>query len=147
VSVLGPGAAGMAGTRAGVPTLVSSLERLTLVYDADGGVVGELRYVVGKLAGRAHCSLCDITHGSVSEKRAWKSCRAGLGVPVEQLHRNELTPEVRAVIGGRYPAVVAHTGDGLELLLGPDELDPLGGDVDRFEARLHEALAAAGLAA
>jgi hypothetical protein len=125
---------------------MTELQALTLVYDADGGVAGELRYVVGKLFGKAHCSLCDITHGSVSEKKAWKACRENLGVPVEQRHRNELTADVVALIAGRYPAVVAHTSDGLRYLLGPGELDPLGGDVGRFEATLQEALATAGLA-
>ena len=38
------------------------------VYHADGGIVGELRYVFGKLRGTAHCALCDITHSYVSEK-------------------------------------------------------------------------------
>ena len=40
------------------------------VYHADGGIVGELRYVFGKLRGTAHCALCDITHSYVSEKKS-----------------------------------------------------------------------------
>ena len=30
---------------------------LAMVYDADGGLVGEVRYVVGHLLGRAECAL------------------------------------------------------------------------------------------
>ena len=38
------------------------IDRLTFVYDADGTLVGELRYWFGTLFGASHCSLCDITH-------------------------------------------------------------------------------------
>lgn len=38
------------------------------VYHADGGPVGAARYVMGKLADRAHCSLCDITRAVVRRK-------------------------------------------------------------------------------
>ena len=38
------------------------------VYHADGSLLGELRYIWGKLRGTAHCTLCDITHGRLSEK-------------------------------------------------------------------------------
>lgn len=41
------------------------------IYDADGGLRGEMSYVVGKLLGRAHCGLCDITHSAVRRRRAW----------------------------------------------------------------------------
>ena len=48
------------------------------VYHADGGIVGELRYVFGKLIGTAHCALCDITHSYVSEKKSMKECRSSV---------------------------------------------------------------------
>ena len=32
------------------------------VYHADGGIMGELRYVIGAVFQGNHCSLCDITH-------------------------------------------------------------------------------------
>ena len=48
------------------------------VYAADGGVVGELTYVVGHLLGRTECSLCDVTHGPVRRKRAWDEMAAVL---------------------------------------------------------------------
>ena len=31
------------------------------VYDADGGLLGELAYLTGRILGIAHCALCDIT--------------------------------------------------------------------------------------
>lgn len=35
------------------------------VYNADGGLFGELRYLVGNARGTAHCALCNIAHDSV----------------------------------------------------------------------------------
>jgi hypothetical protein len=40
-----------------------SIRRLVGVYNANGTVGGELAYFLGARLGRAHCSLCDITHG------------------------------------------------------------------------------------
>ena len=59
------------------------------VYHADGGLLGELAYVVGKLRGTAHCGLCDITHGSVRVKPEWKTLEASLDIPFKLVHLNE----------------------------------------------------------
>lgn len=42
------------------------------VYNADGGIIGELTYVFQKLLGNKKCSLCSLTHESVFEKSEWK---------------------------------------------------------------------------
>lgn len=106
------------------------VERIVLVYDADGGIVGEVSYIVGKLRGTAHCSLCDITHGMTGEKSAWRECRASLGVPVDALHRNELDREQRRAAGGRLPCVLARTEAGYVRIVEPDALERCRGDVD-----------------
>lgn len=116
------------------------IERLTGVYHADGGLRGELRYLVGKVRGTAHCALCDITHGAVSAKKEWKACAAALPVPIEVVHRNERSPAVAAFTGDRTPVVVAHTDRGLVEVLGPEQLDALGGDVEGFRAAVEERL-------
>ena len=36
-----------------------------------------------------HCTLCDITHGTLREKPAFADLRCSLGVPVDVVHRNE----------------------------------------------------------
>ena len=45
-----------------------TVESIWGVYHADGGLIGELKYVAGALFKGQHCSLCDITH-----KVAWKN--------------------------------------------------------------------------
>ena len=62
-----------------------SLKAIWGVYHADGGIVGELRYVFGKIRGTAHCALCDITHSYVSEKKTMKECRSNSPVPFHLL--------------------------------------------------------------
>jgi hypothetical protein len=102
------------------------VRRLVGVYDADGTVRGELTYWIGKRLGRAHCALCDITHGSVRERSDWKLCRAGLPVPFDTYHRDDQPDVVRAATGDRAPAVLAETGAGIVLLLGPEDLEVCG---------------------
>jgi len=122
------------------------IDRLVGVYDADGTVRGELAYWVGARLGRRHCSLCDITHGSVRERPAWRACRAGLPVPFETYHRNDQPAEIRAVAGGRAPVIVAATTGGHVLVLGPAELDACDGSIDRLVDAIERAATRLGLA-
>ena len=62
------------------------------VYHADGGIIGELSYVWGKIRGTAHCALCDITHRGVSTKKEWREMTSGLDFEIELLHLNEQFP-------------------------------------------------------
>ena len=119
--------------------------KITGVYHADGSLLGELRYVLGKLRGTAHCALCDITHGSVRKKSSFRELEGSLGVPMELVHLDERSPEIARFTEGRTPAVVGHTEGGLSMLLDPDQLE-LGGDVPRFRQALDDAVQAAGLA-
>ena len=117
------------------------------VYDADGGLAGELRYVVGHLLGRAECSLCDITHGRVRRKAEFDELRGRFGVPFQLVHRNERTPAVEVATGDALPCVVARTESEFVTLLDRDELRACGGDVARLGRALDAALAAKGLTA
>jgi len=123
---------------------VRTVTSLIGVYDADGGVAGELRYVVGHLLGRAECSLCDITHGRLRRKAEFDDLRDRIGVPFDVVHRNERTPELAAATGA-LPCVVAITSGGRDVVLGPDDLRACAGDVERFERALRDALGARGL--
>jgi hypothetical protein len=124
---------------------VTAIERLTGVYHADGGLAGELRYGLGKLLGRAHCSLCDLTHGVVREREEWRALVRRLGVPVALVHLNERDEDIVRLSDGCTPCVIGHTDSGLRLLLGPAELDACAGDLAAFEQRLRQATELAGL--
>ncbi|GAA1477337.1 hypothetical protein GCM10009623_17830 [Nocardioides aestuarii] len=122
---------------------MNEVEELLGVYDADGGVRGELAYVWGRWRGTAHCSLCDITHTAWRRKQEWDAMVAGLPVPLRVAHRNELAPdEARAVQGVQLAAVLARREDGWRVFLRADRLDALGGDVAAFEQAVRRELEA-----
>ena len=125
------------------PTM-ATIRRFVGVYDADGGLRGEIAYLAGKVTGR-HCSLCDITHSPVRRRRAWDEYVAALPVPFDVVHRNERTPELTEATEGREACVVAERDDGaIVFLLGNDDLINAE-DVDGLAAALDAAAARAGL--
>jgi len=121
------------------------LERLIGVYDADHTLRGELTYWVGARLGRAHCGLCDITHGAVRERPEWQACRAGLPVPFDTYHRDDQPDAVRAAVGGAAPVVVAVTDAGIVALLGGDDLDACQGSVEGLAEAIERAVTAVGM--
>lgn len=109
------------------------------VYDADGTIRGELAYFIGARLGRRHCSLCDITHGKVFERRDWQQCRATLEVEMITVHRDEAAPQVLEALNGRFPGVVAITERGAVVLLGPEELEECNGSPEALMAKISAA--------
>ena len=136
----------MTETEPAVPT--RTVTRLIGIYHADGGILGELRYVAGKLLGTAHCALCDITHAGVRRKHSWDAMAASLGVGITLRHLNELDAELESAVH-RFgsPTVLAVLEDGsLVEVLGPADLDGLDGSVARFDMALRNSMARRGLA-
>ena len=119
--------------------------RLVGVYDADSTLRGELSYWVGARLGRRHCSLCEITHGSIRQRPEWKTCQAGLPVPFETYHRNDQPDSVRAAAGGQSPVVVAETDTGHVVLLASGELDTCEGSIDRLVEAIEQSAERLGL--
>jgi hypothetical protein len=111
--------------------------RLIGVYNADGGVVGELKYFFGHLVGVAKCELCDITHSPIRRKAAFdrlaQDLKAQYGLNFALKHLNERTEaETRASLA-KEPCVLAEYPDGsLGMFLDRQELRVAGGDVERF---------------
>ena len=127
--------------------------RLVGVYDADSTLRGEVGYWIGARLGRRHCSLCDITHGSIRRRPEWTACTDGLAVPFDTFHRNDQPDGVRAAAGGQAPVVVADITTGAAtatapsrvLLLGPGEIDACDGSIDRLVEAIEAAVARLGL--
>lgn len=119
--------------------------RLIGVYDADHTVRGEVTYWVGARLGRAHCALCDITHGMLRRRAEWNAYVGGLAVPFETFHRDDQPDAVRSASGDRAPVVLAETTAGHVVLLDTDTLDACNGSVDRLRRALEAAVVEAGL--
>jgi hypothetical protein len=117
-----------------------TIARLTFVYDADGSLAGELKYWFGTLFGAEHCSLCDLTHSRWGRRSEFLECAERVGVPIEYRHRDDVDPDLAAVVPA-WPAVIGHEPDGTpHLLLGRELLADLHGDIAAFESALRSAL-------
>ena len=112
------------------------------IYNANGGIVGELRYLAGKLFGQTHCALCDITHSGISEKKEFKACRESQPVPMQVLHINEQDDDLATFTQGQTPCVVGQRQNGeWVVLLDADALEACHRSVEAFSKALDAALA------
>lgn len=115
------------------------------VYDADATLVGEASYWIGARLGIRHCSLCDITHSLFREKSQWRDCvtrlQSDYDVSFQAFHRNDQPDQVREVINGAYPAVVARCADGaMTIFLEADQITKCGIDPEVFLKKIVENL-------
>jgi hypothetical protein len=121
---------------------MTTITRLIGIYNADGGLVGEARYVVGHLLGLTSCSLCDITHSPLRKKPEWDAMVAVLPTPLTVLHKNELEPDLEAWLGDKtLPLVVGINDSGeFSVVLDPLALDSVEGSVAGFATLLASSL-------
>ena len=108
------------------------------VYNADGGVIGELSYVLGHLIGVRSCSLCDISHSPVKMKSSFKALKRELieqhGIAVKMIHRNERNEREAKASEGREPCVLLEYQDqSISMFFDSAELKTLAGNVESFE--------------
>ena len=114
-----------------------TIDRLIFVFSADSGALNAFLDSAKKVLRIKGCTLCAITHGLAGEKSEWRDCKEELGVPIEYVHRDEVSPDLQRVVGNNLPCVVAQTGGELVLLLGPDVLARCRGSVADLKGRLN----------
>ena len=119
--------------------------RIIGVYNADGGLVGELSYFFGHLVGVRQCTLCDITHSPFAKKAQWKGLESRLqdelNVTFTLVHKNERSPAELAASEGREPCVLIEDDEGkLSMILDWTDLKLASGSVDAFERSLRAKL-------
>lgn len=108
------------------------------VYNANGGIVGELSYVLGHLIGLRNCSLCDISHSPVKMKSSFKKLQNELleqhGIEVKMIHRNERNELETKASEGREPCMLLQYPDqSISMFFDSAELKTLAGNVKSFE--------------
>ena len=108
--------------------------RLIGVYHANGGLIGELTYVMGKLMGTTHCALCDVTHGMVRMKPEFRGCMDRW--PITLLHLNEQWPALARFTDGHTPCVVMELDGHFSWVASQAELDSMAGNVDLFAEKV-----------
>jgi hypothetical protein len=115
---------------------------LILVFDAESGLKAMLADVVKKAFGREDCALCEITYSPLGKRQAWQACEARLGMPVRELHRDNL-PAAWGHDLAQLPCVLVQAGEAKpKMLLTKTEIAACAGRVDELERKLREALAA-----
>jgi hypothetical protein len=123
----------------------ASITRLVGVYHAEGSLRGELSYWVGARLGRAHCALCDITHGTFRMKTQWRECRQRLPVELETVHLDQRSDDLVTATDGRTPCIVGLVDHEWVLLVGPDDLEACHGDGDALIDAITAAMVRQGL--
>ena len=117
-----------------------SVESIWGVYHADGGLIGELKYVAGALFKGQHCSLCDITHKVAWEKTEMKKLRNEANVPFHLVHLNERPDDLVSYTRGKTPVLVAKTDSGFITIASDDELKGCNGSVKALSVLITEKL-------
>jgi hypothetical protein len=109
---------------------------LYAIYDADGSLAGELRYLIDKFLGRADCALCDLSHGwHPAGKRAWRQ-QQGATTQLSWLHRDEVPHHVLVHVSGSLPCIAMDTNGRVDILISKDQLAQCDGDLMVFEQLL-----------
>lgn len=112
------------------------IERLLFIYNADSGKWGAFVDSAKKLLMINGCALCSITHGLAGERSEWKECRDELGVSIDYVHRDELTPQLKALVDNALPCIVAQTRVGPILLVRPEVLERCRGSVGELKGKI-----------
>jgi len=110
------------------------------VYHADGGLVGELKYIAGKLTGTTHCSLCDITHGwHPLGKSEWRTEIRKWG-NLKAIHLNEQPAELATITAGKTPCVVTAKDGQYQIIINSAQLASCHGDIQALLTKIKQAL-------
>jgi hypothetical protein len=104
------------------------------VYNADGGIAGELSYVFGHLIGIRSCSLCDISHSPIKKKSSFKALEQHLleehGIMVKMIHLNERNEREQKASEGREPCMLLEYPDqSISMFIDSRDLKALSGSV------------------
>ena len=95
---------------------MTQLKSIYFIYDADGGILNEIKYWVNKniLKKDSACELCDISHGKIFVRLGWLKFVKELKTKykVEILHRNELPKKIEER-NFQLPCIIGETDDEL----------------------------------
>lgn len=108
------------------------------VYNADGGIVGELTYFFGHLIGVRSCTLCDISHSPIMKKSSFKALEQHLltehGIRVRMIHLNERNERELKASEGREPCMLLEYPDqSISMFLDSTDLKALSGSVSSLK--------------
>tara|TARA_B110000444_G_C18514979_1_gene443984 strand:+ start:66 stop:440 length:375 start_codon:yes stop_codon:yes gene_type:complete len=108
------------------------IKKIICIYNANGTLKGELKYIYNKLFKNIKCSMCEITHNTFMFKKKWDERCSGFNYKIECLHLDELPKDIKELVTDNAPCVVAQTNSSNIILLKNNELVKIDGSVDLF---------------
>ncbi len=113
------------------------MQKIIGIYNANGSLLGEMRYVFDKVFLKKHCALCDITHGiSYKAKTTWLEQVERFPIPIKTLHLDEISDDIRQVVADKVPCVVMVKDDSIDIVMNNEELQACDSNPEQFFERL-----------
>jgi hypothetical protein len=105
---------------------------LIFVYNADSGRLSALFDAGHKIVSPEtyKCNLCTLTHGSFTERKAWKTFRESADLNLTFLHRDEFEEQFESRFS--YPIVLKRE-ESLEVFISTDELNGMSSPEELIE--------------
>jgi hypothetical protein len=99
-----------------------AVDRLLMIYNADGGLVNGALDLLHKSFSPATypCRLCDVTYGLFGMKRDWRETIEALPLPVSFLHRDEWVVAFPGNVTA-LPAILLEQPGGLMTLVSAED--------------------------
>jgi hypothetical protein len=118
------------------------MDRLIMIYNADGGLVNGALDLLHKMFSPATyaCRLCEVTYGTFGMKRSWRAAIEALPVPVSFLHRDEWLA-ARPGDTTPLPAILQEQSGALSTLVSADDFAAIR-SLEALKALLAERLSA-----
>ena len=93
------------------------------IYNAEGSIIGELKYLLLKYFYGFKCSMCEITHNSFLEKKEWGNQISQSSYIIKAVHLDEQPDDLYQFSIGKAPCVVVENSKGFKLIFTSDELN------------------------
>ena len=118
--------------------LKSDFLTIYCIYNANSSLSGELIYFFKKYFYGLKCSMCEITHNFISEKKEWKDRRIQTKINLRTVHLDEQNNDLYNFSYGNTPCVIGKSEKGFKLIFTTTDLDNLNGNVELFFKSLEE---------
>tara|TARA_B100001057_G_scaffold425961_1_gene449754 strand:+ start:406 stop:771 length:366 start_codon:yes stop_codon:yes gene_type:complete len=115
---------------------MSDIKKIYCIYNANGSIKGELKYLYEKYFKNINCSMCDITHNTFMQKKSWKDKCLKSSLKIECLHLDELPNDIKVLVNDKTPCVVVQERSINKIIINNKELVGMDGDVDSFFSHL-----------
>ena len=113
---------------------MSSSNNLTIycIYNAEGSLIGEFKYLLKKYFYGFKCSMCQISHNSLTKKKDWDYKLSKLNRNVKTVHLDEQPNDLSQISNGKAPCVIGKDHDGFKFIVTNQDLEKFNGDIDLF---------------